>query len=81
MIGNISSSAASTDIQQYRPAYKVASAAQGTTANEDTVQLSDATQRYLTNTKTNNQPASISEVIKEAADGNIAALAKLALVG
>jgi hypothetical protein len=83
MISNISSSSASTSAQQYLPSYNVPSSAKGTTAYEDTVQLSDETQRYLTSTKANTAPAqaSISQIIREAAGGDIAALDRLTLVG
>jgi hypothetical protein len=84
MISNLSSTAASTNVQQYQAVRHVPSPSQGATSTEDTVQLSAETQQHLANnTKGSTPPAqpSFDEIIKEAADGNIAALAKLALVG
>jgi hypothetical protein len=55
----------------------------GATSNGDTVQLSAATQQILASTKssTSTQKETISEIIKEAAGGDISALAQLALIG
>lgn len=85
MIGNISSTLASSSVQQ-TPAVKLvpSSQAQGSTSNEDTVQLSAETQQHLANTTTKASSAasqpSMSQIIREAADGDITALAKLALI-
>jgi len=84
MIGNISSASANTNVQQFPTVHNVASPLiKGTPSNEDTVQLSTETQQHLSNTKAPAQTSSssINQIIKEAADGDIAALAKLALVG
>ena len=86
MISNMSSAAAagaSTNFQQYSALHNVPSSSKGATSNEDTVQLSAQAQQQLASTKAS-APApqpSFDQIIKEAADGNIAALVKLALVG
>lgn len=82
MFSNISPTLATHSVQQ-NPAVKVVSSSpsKGAASNEDTVQLSPETQKYITNTKTSSpaQP-SITQIIKEAADGDISALAKLELI-
>ncbi len=84
MISNVSSTLASTSFQP-NPAVKLvpSSSTQGAGSNEDTVQLSAETQQQLANAKSSAPPQqpSISQIIKEAADGDISALAKLALIG
>ncbi len=58
------------------------SSTRASTQTEDTVQLSSEAQQYLTSTKPaapKPQP-SFTQVIKEAADGDIAAIAQLALI-
>ena len=85
MVNGISSSSASTAVQQTNTVHNVPSpASQGTSSKEDTVQLSAEAQQQLTATKKGSAPAApqtISEIVKEAADGSIAALAQLALIG
>jgi hypothetical protein len=83
MISSISSPSASISVQQYRPTYNAQYPPTGTNSYTDTVQLSDETQQYLTNAKASAPAAqpSFSEIVKEAADGDIGALAKLALIG
>jgi hypothetical protein len=87
MIGSISTTPTSISFQQY-------SAAQGApppskaAAVEDTVQLSDQTRQTLNSqpgsakkeTAPSSQP-SIGQLVKEAADGDLSALARLAVVG
>jgi hypothetical protein len=81
MIGNISLSP-SADVQQYSAGVGVPSSSRAASSKEDSVQLSAETQQYLTNNKASTPAAqpSFSQIIKEAADGNIAAFAKLALI-
>jgi len=82
MIGNISSTHAANYVQPPPALFKVAAASSGTSSNEDTVQLSAETQQHLANAKSSSPPAqpSIAQIVKEAADGDINALAKLALI-
>ena len=84
MISNVSSTPATTSIPP-NPAVKLvpSSSNRGATSNGDTVQLSAATQQILASTKssTSTQKETISEIIKEAAGGDISALAQLALIG
>ena len=83
MIGNISSTSATTNVQPPPAAYRAASASSSgaSSSSEDTVQLSAETQQHLANAKSS-APAqpSIGQIVKEAADGDINALAKLALI-
>ena len=84
MISNISSAPAATYVQPPPALYKAAAASSGATSYGDTVQLSAETQQYLaanakSGSSTPTQP-SFAQVIKEAADGDISALAKLALI-
>jgi hypothetical protein len=83
MISNLSSTLAISSVQQ-TPAVKFvpSSSNKGATSNEDTVQLSAATQQHLANTKRQAAPTqpSFAQIIREAADGDISALAKLALI-
>jgi hypothetical protein len=84
MISNISSTLAIDSVQQ-TPAVRLvpSSPSKGVTSNEDTVQLSSETQKYIANAKSSASPAAapnITQIIKEAADGDISALAKLALI-
>jgi hypothetical protein len=84
MISNVSSTLANSSVQP-NPAVKLvpSSSNQGATSNGDTVQLSPATQQHLASARssTSTQPETISEIIKEAAGGDISAIAKLALIG
>jgi hypothetical protein len=83
MISNVSSAHTSSSVPPL-PAVKLIPSTpySGQTSKEDTVQLSAETQQHLANTKRSAQPAqpSFSEIIKKAADGDIAALAHLALI-
>ena len=84
MISNLSSTLATSSVQQ-TPAVKLVPSSQskGATSNEDTVQLSAETQQHLANATKSSSPASqpsMSQIIREAADGDITALAKLALI-
>ena len=83
MISNVSSALATDNVQQ-NPAVKSVPSfpSKGPTSNEDTVQLSAETQNHLANTKSSAAPAqpSMAQIIKEAADGDINALAKLELI-
>jgi len=82
MISNISSTTASANAPVYPTVQNVPSPAKGTASKEDTVQLSAETQRHLTNTKASAAaPPSFDQIIREAANGDITAMAKLALVG
>lgn len=85
MISNVSSTIANTSVQPYQSVKLVPSSSnQGATSNGDTVQLSTATQQHLASsakTSTSTQTETISEIIKEAAGGDISAIAKLALIG
>ncbi len=84
MISNVSSALASPSVQQSQAVKPTPSSSnKGVTSNGDTVQLSAATQEHLANTKSNSATAgqqSITQIIKEAADGDITALAKLTLI-
>jgi hypothetical protein len=84
MISNISSTSPIASLQQYPAARNVPSSPKGSSSsNEDSVQLSEQTQRHLADTKASGPPpgASLDQIIKEAAGGDITAIAKLALVG
>jgi hypothetical protein len=83
MISNLSSTSAGAIAPTYPTVHNVPSPSKGTTSNEDTVQLSQETQQHLAATKASAPPAqpSLDQIIKEAAGGDITALAKLALVG
>jgi hypothetical protein len=81
MISNISSIPAGATAPAFSTVHTVPSPSKGTTSNEDTVQLSPETQQHLANTRSSSPPASLDQIIKEAAGGDITALAKLALVG
>ena len=84
MISNVSSTVVNTSVPQILAVKSVpSSSSQGATSNEDTVQLSADTQKLLATTKiggSGSEP-NITDIVKEAADGDIAALAKLALIG
>jgi hypothetical protein len=86
MISNVSSAPTSTTVQQY-PAARSAPPPSGT-ANypQDTVQLSDVTQRAAAATQKQSapQPApppTLGQLVKDAASGDITALAQLAVIG
>jgi hypothetical protein len=84
MISNVSSTLVNTSVQSYPAAKLVPSSSnQGATSNGDTVQLSAAAQQQLASSKSSasTQPETISQIIKEAAGGDISAIAKLALIG
>jgi len=83
MFSIVSSALASTSVQQSPTVHVVPSSSnKGATSNEDTVQLSATTQQHLANAKASAPPPqpTFSQIIKEAADGDISALAKLALI-
>jgi hypothetical protein len=82
MISPVSSAANSSSVQQYPAVKLVPSTSNPATSNEDTVQLSAATQQHLESAKRSAEPAerNFTQIIKEAADGDIAALAQLALI-
>ena len=83
MISNLSSTSAGAIAPTFPTVHSVPSPSKGTTSNEDTVQLSPETQQHLASTKASAPPPqpSFDQIIREAADGDITALAKLALVG
>ncbi len=85
MISNISSAPAATYVQPPPALYKTAAATSGATSKGDTVQLSAETQQHLAASAKSGSsapaaPPSFTQIIREAADGDIAAFAKLALV-
>jgi hypothetical protein len=81
---SVSFAPASTSVQQPQAVQQrvPSSSTKGVPSNEDTVQLSSVTQQHLTNASASaptTQPT-ITQIVKEAADGDITALAKLALI-
>jgi hypothetical protein len=88
MIGSISTTPTSISFQQYSAAQSAPPPSKAAPAVEDTVQLSDQTQQTLNSQQSSakketappSQP-SISQLVKEAADGDLSALARLAVVG
>jgi hypothetical protein len=82
MLGAISSISSSFNVQRYPAVQTVPSPSKGTnTSNEDTVQLSNVAQQAVkARAAAAAAPQSITEIIKEAADGDISALAQLVLV-
>jgi hypothetical protein len=82
MISNVSSALASSSVQQIPAVKLIPSTSNQATSKEDTVQLSAETQQHLESAKRSAEPAqrSFTQIIKEAADGDIAALAQLALI-
>jgi hypothetical protein len=82
MIGDVSSTQPNTFVAQYPAVRSVPFSSKAAAPTEDTVQLSSQAQRILASSK-QIQPAtsqSFSQIIKEAANGDILALARLALI-
>jgi hypothetical protein len=83
MISNVSSAATSTTFQQYSAAQSAAPPSRRANSPEDTVQLSDATQRAVTFPKQSapQPPPTLGQLVKDAANGDISALARLSVIG
>ena len=82
MIGDVSSTQPNTFVAQYPAVRSVPFSTKTAAPTEDTVQLSGQAQRILASSR-QTQPAtsqSFSQIIKEAANGDILALARLALI-
>jgi len=83
MISNVSSAATSTAVQQYPAARSAPPPSRTVSSSQDTVQLSDVTQRSVTAQKQSApQPApTLGQLVKDAANGDISALARLSVIG
>jgi len=82
MISNVSSGA-STTVQQYPAAQSTPLLARAATSSGDTVELSDTTQRALTASQQSvPQPQpTLHQLVEDAANGDISALARLSVIG
>jgi hypothetical protein len=85
MISNVSSAPTSTTVQQYPAARSAPPPSRTANSPQDTVQLSDVTQRAVTTQKQSApQPApapTLGQLVKDAANGDISALARLSVIG
>jgi hypothetical protein len=83
MISNVSSAATNTAVQQYPAARSAPPPSRTASSPQDTVQLSDVTQRAVTYPKQSApQPApTLGQLVKDAANGDIGALARLSVIG
>jgi hypothetical protein len=83
MISNVTPAPTSTTVQQYPAVQSAPPPSKTVKSPEDTVQLSDETQRNLTAAKQSApQPApTLGQLVRDAADGDITALARLAVIG
>jgi hypothetical protein len=83
MISNVSSAPTSTTVQQYPAARSAPLPSKTASSSKDTVQLSDVAQRATTPQKQSApQPAlTLGQLVKDAANGDITALARLSVIG
>ena len=83
MISNVSPAPTSSAVQQYPAAQSAPPPSKAARAPEDTVQLSDATQRAMAAPKQSAaQPApTLDQLVRDAANGDVSALARLVMVG
>ena len=83
MVSNVSSAPTSNTVQQYPAARSAPPPSKTVSPPQDTVQLSDATQRALTVPKQSapQAPPSLGELVRDAASGDISAMAQLAVIG
>jgi hypothetical protein len=83
MVSNVTSTPTTNTVQQYPAARSAPLFARAATASGDTVELSSAAQRALTTPAQSapQSPPSLSELVKDAANGDISALAQLAVIG
>jgi hypothetical protein len=82
MTSSISSISSSAGVEQYPAPRNAPPLARAATASGDTVALSDATQRALAASKQSApQPLTLGELVRNAANGDISALARLVMVG
>jgi hypothetical protein len=74
---------ANANVQQYPIARSAPVYARAATASGDTVELSDAAQQALTapTQSAPQSPPNLSELVRDAANGDISALAQLAVIG
>jgi hypothetical protein len=83
MISNVSSAPTSTAVPQYPVARSAPPPSKTASSSQDTVQLSDVTQRAVASQKQSApQPApTLGQLVKDAANGDITALARLSVIG
>ena len=83
MISTVSSATTTTNFQRYSAAQSAPPPSRTANSPQDTVQLSDATQRAVAFPKQSApQPApTLGELVKDAANGDITALARLSVIG
>jgi anti-sigma28 factor (negative regulator of flagellin synthesis) len=83
MVSSVSSTPQSNSIVQYQPVQRTQQTQTATKSTEDSVQLSAQAQQAAASSKTKS-PASqptVEQLVNEAANGDISALFRLAVVG
>jgi hypothetical protein len=83
MVGGVALAPTSSTVQQYPVSQSALRPSKTVGSPEDTVQLSDVTQRTLApSTQAPPQPApTLGQLVRDAANGDISAFARLAVIG